>query len=159
MIRNRKIKKEESKISIDIKNLKDGQLVIAHDIAKRSFENDILTQKKIDEIFQTEEKRRKNITEVKAYRNECPNFGKNCMGDVDTKKSGCIACMKNKEFNVRNGRPVDGTKELQELEDNKKVALEKTMKKCHLNMDKDFCEYKGIFNYCALCEKEFKRGR
>lgn len=62
-------------------------------------------------------------------------------------------------FDEKNGVPMNGTSDWNLLQRKKIEVMENAVKKCSLNIDDDFCEYKETFNYCIICNKEFRRER
>ena len=150
--------KKKEKLTEEVQNLVAGQLCIAQETIK-SNKGEKLSEQEIDEIFAKEVARRQKFKLVEEYRNRCPNLRSRCMGLPNITKSGCMNCMDRGIFDIKNGLPAIGTEEYDLLEAKKMKAMKKAVKKCNLETNKNFCEYKGVFNYCAMCNKEFKRSR
>ena len=143
----------------DVEKLFAGQLIIAQDVMEQNARND-LERQTIDFIFEREKERRENKKFVKEYMEKCPKNKEGlCVGNVNAIRSGCVKCMSENTFDVRNGEPEECTLEKRILEKKRNNAKNLAVKRCALNTDGDFCEYKGTFNYCANCSKEFRRER
>ena len=113
----------------------------------------------MNDILDSYEKRKEEETIIESYKNNCENFkNRKCKGFVFlNSKSGCNACMKNKTYDLNNAMPPMSTQEYEKLEIEKVDILKNKVNDCKLAFDNDFCKYKDVFNYCAFCNKEFRR--
>ena len=118
-----------------------------------------LSEKEINNILDDYEKRKKEEEVIEEYKKNCENFkNKKCEGFVFlNSKNGCNACMKNKTYDLNNAMPPIATQEYGKFEMEKMRILKSSVNNCKLAFDDDFCRYKNIFNYCAFCNKEFRR--
>ncbi len=120
---------------------------------------DRLSDEKITKIFDNYEERKKKISVVTEYKEDCPNFKKQkCAGEVFLKsKSGCNFCLETQKYDLNNAMPPIGTKEYEKLKIEQEALLKTAIEKCDLSFDENYCRYKHTFNYCSLCKKEFRR--
>ncbi|MBR1544600.1 MAG: hypothetical protein IJ638_01490 [Alphaproteobacteria bacterium] len=121
---------------------------------------DRLSNDEITTLFDDFLLKEKMRDKVERYRDNCPNYkNRTCAGDIYSKETGCSFCKENNMHNSDYAEPVYGTEEFEKLEEKKEKLRANAMRRCMLAMDDKFCEYKGTFIYCDICNKVFKRER